>query len=73
MPHNRTYGTDLNSHQNKKRRKINVCSAINNPDKSFTSGCNAYPATSDLKFRVENLDSANFYLIPVSNAGEGNY
>ena len=38
------------------------------------SGGNVHPTTPDLqdeKSRVENLNSANFYLIPASNAGEG--
>ena len=54
-----------------KIREIIVCSAINDPGNS-KSVCNAYPATYDLKSRVENLNGADFYLIPVINAGEGN-
>ena len=67
-----TYTSDLISDHLKNRSKIIVCFAVNNPVIS-KSGCNALPATFDLKYGVENSNGPDFCLIPVSNAGEGNY
>ena len=70
MAYTRTYYSDISSDLYK-NRGITVCSAINNPGNS-KSGCNAQPATLDLKSRVENSNGAYFCLIPARNAGEGN-
>ena len=47
MTYNRTHTTDLNSHQNKKRNEINLCSAINNTGLKVDAMFN--PTTSRLK------------------------
>jgi len=68
MTYNRTYKSDLNSHQVKKRSKTIVCSTFNNPGLTIryqSWQCfKRYPATSKLSILKQKLTRLNFFVLP---------